>query len=229
MKKRTGPDYKLSISQEARVIQMYQANSSLISIARKLGVNEKTARYVLRRAEIPLRGRTGHRKLILDEASLGLLIQRYVEGASTEELAEGHGVSAGAVARRLVQVGVALRSPGFQRGDKHHAWRGGRIVNDDGYVLVLVHPDDPYYSMGQVKGAGEDGGRYVLEQRLVMARKLGRLLLDSETVHHKDLDHGNNDPSNLQLRQGKHGNGGAFRCCDCGSHNVIAEELEEPS
>jgi len=155
------------------------------------------------------------------------LIDRYGKGASTEELGVCVGASAGTVATYLKRAGVELRTPGFRKGTDHHAWAGGRHQGDDGYVRVWLSAGDPFVAMAQRHG--ECAGGYVLEQRLVMARKLGRLLLDSETVHHKDLDHGNNDPSNLQLRQGKHGNGGAFRCCDCGSHNVIAEELEEPS
>jgi hypothetical protein len=69
------------------------------------------------------------------------------------------------------------------------------------------------------------GSRYVLEHRLVMAQKLGRCLTESETVHHKDLDHSNNVIGNLQLRQGKHGKGAAFCCADCGSYNVVPAPL----
>lgn len=135
------------------------------------------------------------------------------------------GVSPGTIAKHLKDTGVQLRPPGFRKGDQHHAWVGGRIEHDDGYVLVLVYPDDPYYEMGQVKGAGKDGSRYVLENRLVMARKLGRCLTDDETVHHKDLNKKNNSPKNLQLRQGRHGKGAVFCCADCGSYNVKATEL----
>jgi hypothetical protein len=58
-----------------------------------------------------------------------------------------------------------------------------------------------------------------------MAEHLGRPLAKSETVHHKDGDHGNNDIDNLQLRIGKHGTGVVYRCSECGSHKVEAAEL----
>ena len=97
----------------------------------------------------------------------------------------------------------------------------------DGYVLLLVREDDPLYPMAQMKTTD---ARYCFEHRLVMARHLGRLLRDDETVHHvDDRDRQNNDISNLQLRQGKHGKGAAFRCADCGSHNVVPVPLATPS
>jgi hypothetical protein len=43
------------------------------------------------------------------------------------------------------------------------------------------------------------GGKQVLEQRVVMERKIGRPLRDNENVHHLDGDRLNNDPSNLEL------------------------------
>lgn len=47
----------------------------------------------------------------------------------------------------------------------------------------------------------EDGSkRTVLQHREVMERVLGRELLSSELVHHKDEDKRNNDPSNLELQ-----------------------------
>jgi hypothetical protein len=89
-----------------------------------------------------------------------------------------------------------------------------------GYWQAFVEPDDPMAVM-----RGKSG--YVAEHRLVLARKLGRPLLASETVHHIDGDRGNNAPENLQLRQGRHGKHVVFVCCDCGSRNVKPAELDE--
>jgi HNH endonuclease len=61
---------------------------------------------------------------------------------------------------------------------------------------------------------------YILEHRLVMARKLGRPLSRHETVHHINGDTLDNEPGNLQLRNGQHGKGIKLACLDCGSRNV---------
>lgn len=66
------------------------------------------------------------------------------------------------------------------------------ITHKDDYTYVTLAPDDPFYVMATNRGR-------VLEHRLVMARKLGRPLLPSEIVHHKDGDKGNNKVGNLEL------------------------------
>ena len=66
-------------------------------------------------------------------------------------------------------------------------------MNDgQGYILVKLHPSDPFYCM-----AGKAG--YVMEHRLIMAKRLGRPLLKSEQVHHIDGIKNHNDNNNLQL------------------------------
>ena len=74
-------------------------------------------------------------------------------------------------------------------GEKARSWRGGRFVNEEGYVLIHVGKGAP---MADVRG-------YVYEHRLVMSRILGRTLLSSEQVHHKDENRQNNDPANLEV------------------------------
>jgi len=52
----------------------------------------------------------------------------------------------------------------------------------DGYVLVY-----------------DKKGRYKPEHRVIMERYLGRRLLQSEQVHHKDGNRGNNAIDNLEV------------------------------
>ena len=150
------------------------------------------------------------------------LITGYREGASTEFLAAEFKVSVDTVVRRLRTAGVELRPAGFQRGEDHVGWAGGRTVSSSGYVLARVYEDDPFFSMATKKA---EGASYASEHRLVLARRLGRLLLDHETVHHIDGDKKNNHPDNLQLRQGRHGKGVVLCCSDCGSRNITSAPL----
>src|SRR3990167_9676230 len=67
-------------------------------------------------------------------------------------------------------------------------WKGGRSNTKEGYIRIkmLGHPN-----------ATLDG--YVLEHRLVMERVLGRLLLPTELVHHKNSIKDDNRPENLAV------------------------------
>jgi len=59
-------------------------------------------------------------------------------------------------------------------------WGGGRTTTSKGYVQVKLFKDDFFYPMAAKNG-------YVLEHRLVMAKKLGRCLQSWEHVQHKGV------------------------------------------
>lgn len=221
-----GPKAWQPTSEQEAVIRAMNAEGHAVSaIARHLNVESKTLLAAVHRLGLPVH-RKGRRKGITN-SQIQEMISGYQLGFSTLEIAKELGFDATTVQRYLKEAGIELRPKGFLKGEGHHGWRGGRIQTEDGYILVLVYPDDPFYSMGQIKGVGTSG-KYVLEHRLVMARHLGRVLTDEETVHHvDDRDRANNALSNLQLRRGNHGTGAAFQCANCGSHDILAVPLAD--
>lgn len=112
-----------------------------------------------------------------------------VEKVTQKKAAEILGVFLTTVEKWIREMGdVHTQRTGPRDGPGHPCWKGGRNIDKDGYVLVWA-PDDP---MARLSG-------YVLEHRLVMARLLGRSLLESEVVHHKNGCKTDNSPENLEL------------------------------
>ena len=76
------------------------------------------------------------------------------------------------------------------RGAGNPKWRGGRVLDKDGRVMVYA-PNDPHATMF--------GGTHAYEYRIVAARKIGRPLAANEIVHHIDGDPRNNALENLEV------------------------------
>lgn len=153
------------------------------------------------------------------------VVSRYVNGESMDRIATSYGVARNTIKKVLQRQGVEIRyknDPIYARpkGPDHHSWKGGRI-KEKGYVRVWVDSFHPFYEMSVALG----GSHYILEHRLVMAEHLGRLLASSETVHHKNGIEDDNRIENLQLRFGAHGPGQHWCCADCGSVNIVAQEI----
>lgn len=91
------------------------------------------------------------------------------------------GCAAQHVTRLCRRFGIETNPTGL-RGAKHPCWRGGRMLDQHGYVLLW-------------QGRRE----YVQEHRLVMERHLGRPLRAGEVVHHKNGKRADNRLSNLHL------------------------------
>lgn len=87
-----------------------------------------------------------------------------------------------------------MRVIGSKIGADRSGWKGGRRIDKNGYVNV-IHRESPESA----------GGRYNLEHRVVMSGHLGRPLLNSEHVHHKNGVRDDNRIENLELKVAPHG------------------------
>jgi len=85
-------------------------------------------------------------------------------------------------------------------GSKAPYWKGGRLLDKDGYI-ILKKPEHP--------NARKSG--YVFEHVYVMSQIIGRPLYKGETVHHKNGVRSDNEPLNLDLRLNNHGSGQSIK------------------
>lgn len=185
----------------------YLAGESLTSLTEEAGYREAGLSAAFRRF-----GLQSAREIRIQRAKG--LIPMWDKGAALVDLAAQAGVSAQTMAQLLRSSG---REP--QRvGPDHPSWKGGRSVDSNGYVHVYIPPEDPLASM---RGTG---GK-VTEHRLVMARHLGRPLLDGEQIHHINGKRADNRIENLELRIGNHGTGSGWICAECGSRRLEAVPL----
>lgn len=81
----------------------------------------------------------------------------------------------------------------LSRGPNSSNWKGGTYLMR-GYRMVATSPEDRDRFAGMVSPSG-----YVMEHRLVMARKLGRPLTSKEVVHHRNGTKTDNRIRNLEL------------------------------
>lgn len=87
----------------------------------------------------------------------------------------------------------SLRCKGIQqsllyKGKGNPKWRGGRLQEKQGYILIY-QPAHPYHD--------KDG--YVREHRLVMEKEIGRYLDPKEVIHHINGIKNDNRKENLRL------------------------------
>lgn len=115
-------------------------------------------------------------------------------GMSIEAIAQKLGTSHSTVQRSLQELGIQTRGVGARSGSKNHQWKGGRILDKFGYVLIHYpeHPDS-------------DSQGYIREHRLAMEQSIGRRLEKDELVHHRNEQRDDNRIENLELiSKGKH-------------------------
>lgn len=197
-----------------RVALEYEEGAGLRELANKYHCTLPAIRRAILRAGGSVR--SGGRREFWTPERVSYLIEQFKDGRSQESLAKEFGVHQTTISNRLRFVG-AITPPPRPKGEAHYSYRGGAAFVD-GYVSILVFEDDLAYCRPNTSGR-------VLEHRLVMGRALGRPLGERETVHHINGDRMDNRLENLQLRQGRHGNGVVVVCKSCGSHDVEAVEI----
>lgn len=201
---------KISFNDKVRLMARYNEGAKMSELATEFGMSAQAVSALLRREGVKSEkweNWTPERY----ERLRGLV----AEGLSQNEIADLLGISQGGLNARFRQIGIPPLPP--RSGENHGGWKGGRVINA-GYVFVRPTAEDLQFALPNCSG-------YVAEHRLIMARSLGRMLLPSETVHHKNGVRDDNRLENLQLRQGKHGSGVVMVCADCGSHNIVATAL----
>lgn len=98
--------------------------------------------------------------------------------------------SCGAIGRKTTLLAKqhmreAIRKQGKDNGN----WKGGRVYNKNGYIMVCC-PDHPNATLH---------GHYIVEHRLVMEKYLGRYLKSNEIIHHINGIRDDNRIENLFL------------------------------
>jgi hypothetical protein len=197
---------------KAAMADYYLAPHSCVETAKHFGMSKTGARKILAKLGI-LRPHFSFPDGVEEQ-----ILRLWDEGVTLAKIERELKVDAQKVAKYLKRRGIEKLKR--NAGPNHPNWTGGRSVDRGGYVKIWIPSDSPYFGWA---GKRND----VAEHRLVMAKHLGRPLLESETVHHIDGNTMNNTIENLELHQGKHGRGAIMCCLECGSKRVGFAPLED--
>lgn len=166
---------------------IFELNAQRLSrkkIAVRIGLSHQTIQAWLHRRKAPSRPHKERRRLLSADALAAALR----EDKTQKEIANQFDVSLSCVERSCARFGLKGARTGPRHGSEHPSWRGGRHLDKHGYALVFV-PLHPHCR----------ASHYLAEHRLVMEVVLGRYLLPTEVVDHRDDHPRHNWPDNLRL------------------------------
>lgn len=121
------------------------------------------------------------------------LLEKEYATKGVEQIASECGCSMFTVSERLEKFNIKRRGSGDQinrnnpKGKDHWRWKGGQYETKAGYIKALKPKGHPAK------------GRYILQSRHVLEKKLGRHLTSKEIAHHVDGNKRNNSPENIEL------------------------------
>lgn len=198
--------------------QRYQAGASLKDLSALAGVSPQTVGRRLVAAGVTLRGKkkTAQQRAHMSyRRTIPLPVDQLRawrdQEMSTRDMGARLGVSEETVRQRMIDHGVE-RLPAKARPQRNPFWRGGYSVDQEGYILAKC-PDHP---QATAKG-------YVRMHRLVVEQSLGRPLLPTEVVDHRNGDPSDNRPENLRVFQS---NGDHLSATLRGTKNLTPEQRE---
>lgn len=177
----------LSPERATTVVELARRGYSLTQIQVETGVSRDAIKRACRLAAVELQ--RGRRPNQWTQQQIDECIRLYKSGLSELQIQKRMGVTQKATSKYLRAAGVPSRGRGSS-GAKNGSWRGGRVLDKLGYVLVYA-PDHPY----------RNRHNKVREHRLVMEQQLGRYLKPTEVVDHINGNTSDNRPENLRVFQ----------------------------
>ena len=165
------------------ICNLYKDGLGTTTIGHRVGAHATMVCHILRKCGIQMR------KAKTYDWPVEELRNLYENQRLTlQQIADMYGYNQKMLNKKAKSWGFRMRRRGPKDGNEHPGWRGGKIIDKSGYVLVYA-PDHQNAS----------SGGYVREHRLVMEQKIGRVIEKHEVVHHIDNQRSNNHPDNLEL------------------------------